>query len=156
MDPLSIAASVTALATLCGQVVVLCNNVAGRQESIRRTLISLRTEIVAYQASLHHIQDLLLDQSGPLAAFLGGNNAWTESFDTALSACSITISILIGELRKAIESSTGNSLKYTWKEQEIKDLIGELRGQQGESNCSCKHCSCKSTPHFPEMKLNND
>jgi len=131
MDPLSIAASVTALATLCGQVVVLCNNIAGRQQSIRRTLISLRTEIVAYQSSLHHIQDLLLDQSGPLAEYLKDSKEWSQSFDKALSGCSLAISILIGELQKAIESSTGSSLRYTLKEQEIKDLIGELRGQQG-------------------------
>jgi hypothetical protein len=130
MDPLSIAASVTALVTLTARIVVLCNQVAGRQHKIRRTLASLRTEIVAFQVSLHHIHDLLLDQTGSLWEHLSTNNQWTESFDTALSGCSLTISILIAELEKAVEASSGSSLKFTLEEKEIKDLVGELRGQQ--------------------------
>lgn len=130
MDPLSIAASVTAVATLCGKILILCNQVAGRQQSIRRTLASLRTEIFAYQVSLHRIHDLLLDQTGSLAEYLTSNNEWTESFDTALSGCSLTASILFGELQKAIDSSTGSLIRFTLNELEIKDLIGQLRGQQ--------------------------
>jgi hypothetical protein len=130
MDPLSIATSVTAIVTLCGRVIILCNQVAGRQQAIRRTLILLRTEIVAYQASLHNIQDLLLDQTSPLARYLGSNEEWTRSFDTALTACSLTFSIIASDLEKTIESSMGSTLRYTLKEQDIKDSIGELRGQQ--------------------------
>ncbi|KAH8660958.1 ankyrin repeat-containing domain protein [Tricladium varicosporioides] len=151
MDPLSIAASVTALATLCGRVVVLCNNIAGKQKAIRRTLIALRTEIVAYQASLHHIQDLLLDQTGSLAEYLSSNGTWKDSFDTALSACGITVSILISELEKAIEGSTGSSYKYFLKEEDIKELIGELRGQQGAVQLLVQTLQMKSTAHILQI-----
>jgi hypothetical protein len=130
MDPLSITTSVTALAALCGQVVILCGRIFGRQESIRRTLITLSMEVSTYQASLFQIQGLLTDQGGLVAKTLSVRNEWTGSFDTALSGCSITISILISMLEKEIASCTGSSLKYTLKEQDLKDLIGELRGQQ--------------------------
>lgn len=56
MDPLLTVVNVTALAILCCQIIVLCNQAAGRHRSIRRTLISLRTEIVAYQAYVLAIQ----------------------------------------------------------------------------------------------------
>ena len=129
MDPLSITTSVTALAALCGQVVILCSQIPGRQAGIRRTLISLKREVTTYQTSLCLIEELLVDQEGLLARILGANNEWTESFDTALSGSSITISILISMLEKIITRCTGSTLKFTLEEQDLKDLIGELRGQ---------------------------
>jgi hypothetical protein len=130
MDPLSIATSVIALATLCGQVVMLCNKLTGRKASIHRSLINLSMEVSTYQASLFHIQLLLIDQNGLFAKLLGGKNEWTESFDAALSACSITISVLISKLEETIASCADSALAFTLKEQDLQDLIGELRGQQ--------------------------
>lgn len=129
MDPLSIAASVAALATLCGQIGTLCNDIAGKRESFRRTLISLHTESVVYQAALHNIYDLLLDQSGPLASYLGSNEDWAQSFDTALTACGVTFSILASELKKALDTAGSSTMRYILKEHDIKELVGELRGQ---------------------------
>jgi hypothetical protein len=129
MDPLSITTSVTALAALCGQVVILCSRIPGRHASIHRTLINLKKEVSTYQTSLCLIEELLIDQDGLLAKTLGAKNEWTESFDTALSGCSITISILISMLEKIITSCTGSSFNFTLKEQDLQDLIGELRGQ---------------------------
>jgi hypothetical protein len=129
MDPLSITTSVTALAALCGQVVMLCSRIPGRQASIHRTLINLKKEVSTYQTSLCLIEELLIDQDSVLAKILGAKNEWTESFDTALSGCSITISILISMLENIIASCTGSSFNFTLKEQDLKDLIGELRGQ---------------------------
>jgi hypothetical protein len=129
MDPISIAASVTALAIHCGQIIILCNSIVGRQHAARRALVSLRTESAAYQASLHTIQDLLIDQSGPLAEYLGSNEQWARSFDTALTACGLTFSILKYELDRAISSSVG-TISYALKEDDIKKLIEELRGQR--------------------------
>jgi hypothetical protein len=129
MDPLSITTSVTALAALCGQVVILCSRIPGRQASIHRTLSNLKVEVSSYQRSLCIIEDLLIDQDGLIAKTLSSKNEWTESFDTALSGCSITISILISMLEKIITRCTGSTLKFTLEEQDLKDLIGELRGQ---------------------------
>jgi hypothetical protein len=129
MDPLSITTSVTALAALCGQVVILCSRIPGRKESMHRTLSNLKVEVSSYQSSLCIIEDLLIDQDGLIAKTLSAKNEWTESFDTALSGCSITISILISMLEKIITRCTGSTLKFTLEEQDLKDLIGELRGQ---------------------------
>ncbi len=131
MDPMTIATTTTALAKVCGQVIMLCNNLAYRLQGMRRTLSTLRTETSAYQASLHLIQDLLLDQTGDLASLLRNNKEWAESFDTALSACGIMISILVTELQKAIDTASSNSIRYILNEQDLKDLVGELRGQRG-------------------------
>lgn len=130
MDPLSITASVTALVTLCGQVLMLCSKIPGRVASIRRTLINLSMEVSTYHASLLQIQLLLTDQHDLFAKILEVENEWTKSFDRALSGCTITISILINKLEKEFESYTGSSMSYTLKEQALKDLMGELRGQQ--------------------------
>jgi hypothetical protein len=129
MDPLSITTSVTALAALCGQVVILCSRIPGRKASMHRTLSNLKVEVSSYQRSLCIIEDLLIDQDGLIAKTLSAKNEWTESFDTALSGCSITISILISMLEKIITRCTGSTLKFTLEEQDLKDLIGELRGQ---------------------------
>jgi hypothetical protein len=128
---MTIATTTMALAKVCSQVVMLCNNLAYRVQGMRRTLIALRTETSAYQTSLHLIQDLLLDQTGDLASLLSNNKEWAESFDTALSACGVMISILVTELQKAMDTASSNSIQYILNEQDLKDLIGELRGQQG-------------------------
>ena len=131
MDPISIATTAATLVTMCGKVVMLCNNIAGQQQRIRRTLITLKTEISGYQASLNHIHDLLLDQSGPFAEFLASNEKWFESFNTALTACATTVYILVSELQKVVSAAAGSMLRGILNEQDIKDLTEKLRGQQG-------------------------
>jgi hypothetical protein len=131
MDPISIATTAATLVTMCGKVVMLCNNIAGQQQRIRRTLITLKTEIAGYQASLNHIHDLLLDQSGPFAEFLASNETWFESFNTALTACATTVYLLVSELQKVVSASAGSILRCILNEQDIKDLTEKLRGQQG-------------------------
>jgi hypothetical protein len=42
----------------------------------------------------------------------------------------MTMSILVNKMEKEIKNCTGNFLTFTMKEQDLKDLIRELRGQQ--------------------------
>ncbi|KAF8855247.1 hypothetical protein BDZ45DRAFT_692718 [Acephala macrosclerotiorum] len=155
MDPLSIATTVTALATLSSQVVILCNNLARRYQTMRRTLIVLRTEISTYQTALHPEQDLLLDLTSSLATYLGCKNEWTDSFDTALSACSITTSILIGELEKAVDAASGGFITYTLKEDDIKDLTNGLQGRQGGVQLLVQTLQLQSTTDIVQLLHKN-
>jgi hypothetical protein len=130
MDPLVIATRVTALANLCSEVGILCSKLGGERGSISRTLVKLRIEASAHQASLLQIKLLLIDQDGIFAKLFADTNEWTDSFDRALSGCSITLSILISKLEKGNENGIGSSWNHTLKENDLHDLTEALRGQQ--------------------------
>ena len=69
-----------------------------------------------------------LDARGPLA----------ETFDVALTGCTVTFSLLDTELQKLCQQSKGSDtykakdkMKFVWNEDLARSLLDDMRGLQG-------------------------
>lgn len=95
------------------------------------TITAIYSESIIISASLSRVQDLLLRDA------LQGRPDLRSAFDTALTGCMVVFSCLDDEVRGLVgKAASGSDLDWTdkvkivWKEDTMKELLQQLRGQQ--------------------------
>ena len=136
MDPLSIAASVGGLTTICISIVKKLNELRGKFKSAALIVRSLQSEVKVISISLSQLQSILLDDAdaAPSQALL--EPEVLSAVDISLTGCAATLSCLDDEIRslatKLVEQEKLgfiDRVEIVWKDDKLKELSQQLRGQ---------------------------
>ena len=137
MDPLSIAGTVLSITGACVTAAKALNDLRGRYNLVSFTLGSICSETTAISASLAQIQHAVLQNSGTLADILDRKPELANTMDNALIGCSVVFAALNQELEKleadlarAARAGWKVKAKALWKEDQMKEMLSQLRGQQ--------------------------
>lgn len=131
--------TVLAISGLCIKVAKQLNDVRVKYKSTDCTLLALSSECFVLHAALGRVQSIRLSHPGKLSRIQQGTQL-ADDFDSALTACTLTLSALSFNLDKmgSVPKGGGDSSKvnwkgkalYLWNETEMKDILSQLRGQQ--------------------------
>ncbi|KAJ9637311.1 hypothetical protein H2199_007598 [Coniosporium tulheliwenetii] len=138
MDPLTITTSVLAITTRCVSMAKELNDLREKFKDAQMMISAICSESTVISASLAHIQTIVLSNPDALTAQFQFRPELEGAFDTALTGCMMVFSVLQDEVQSLTSSSKSASkdigwsikAKYLWKEETMKDLLQQLRGQQ--------------------------
>ncbi|KAF2111935.1 hypothetical protein BDV96DRAFT_649303 [Lophiotrema nucula] len=130
METVGAAVGILAVLPQCVQTAKMLDTLRTRFDEAPMLITSLYSESLVVAASLSQIQSLL--QHGALQ----NRPELYEPFDRALTGCKIVYSCLEKSVRELAEKahngnlSTRDRLKYLWKEEDFKEILQQIRGQQ--------------------------
>lgn len=140
MDPLSVTASVAGIATACLLTAKTLNNLRSKFQDAQMTIAAICAETTVIGTTLAKIQGILLNNPHVLTAEIHDAPGLEiqATFDIALTGCTVIYSCLDIEVQKLKQYANGSEqpdwttkAKVYWKDDTMKELLGNLRGQQG-------------------------
>jgi len=141
MDPLSISSAIGGLVTVCGRTITTCRAIVSSIQDAPRILSSIQAECSTTREALSHIFMLINKSDTTALTHLSSNVLLSQSFDVALTGCTVTFSVLDNELDKVLKQSGSEGklgfhqrAKFMWNEEVLKGAIEELRGQRDALN----------------------
>ncbi|KAF2827227.1 hypothetical protein CC86DRAFT_208283 [Ophiobolus disseminans] len=135
MDPLSLTASILGITTACLKSAHLLDGLREKYKHAQITISALCAETTTISASLSQIQSLVLGNQGAIITQLRSRSDVVATFDTALTGCSVVIAVLNDEIVALVTEGSANSIawhqkaKLVWKDEVMRDLLQQLRGQ---------------------------
>lgn len=137
MDPLTITGSVIGITARCLTTIRALDRIRAQFRHAEATITALCSETNIISASLAQIHNLVLSNPDALTRNLQQRPELVSTFDTALTGCLVVFSVLGDEVQKL--SPTGpdtapdvlSRARVVWKEDVMKDLLHQIRGQQG-------------------------
>jgi hypothetical protein len=137
MDPLSVIASVASLVGVCAQLVSKCRGIAESYSDAPQILSSLALECATIRDSLSLVHVYMHKDDAIASPLLSSNDDLAEKFKTALTGCTVTLSVLESELQKIVkdnepgsEMKASNKVHFVWNQDGLNTRILELRGQR--------------------------
>lgn len=136
MDPLSITASVTALTSSCLKTAKAIGDLREKFKYAQTTISALYAESTVICASLSQIQNLVLCRPEALRSQMRERSDLIATFDIAVTGCMVIYAILDDEIQGVLSSYSDTDMgwvdkaKFLWKEDFMRDLLQQLRGQQ--------------------------
>ena len=139
MDPLSVTASVAGIAGACLATAKTLNDLRSKYQNAQMTIAAICSETVVIGTTLAKIQSILLNNPQVLTNEIHGTPGLEiqATFDIALTGCAVIYSCLDVEVQKLKFSAKGandpgwaEKAKFVWEEDTMKELLGNLRGQQ--------------------------
>ena len=138
MDPITIGTTVASLVTTFTKGAQTCNDLLSKYKQAPQTLASIHTECTTIKLALSHVYWLVNSNTELLASQLDARGPLAETFDVALTGCTVTFSLLDIELQKLCQQSKDEStygtkerMKFVWNEGFARSLLDDMRGLQG-------------------------
>ena len=136
MDPISIATTVGSVVMTCAQLVKKVNEITGKFSDAPMTMTAIAAECSVLSAALSHIQDLATQNGDAFVSRLKSQSNFTTILDTALAGCALVFSVLDTQIQEITKGKDPGDIdrigkaKAVWKEDSLKELLQQLRGQQ--------------------------
>ena len=142
MDPLSISASISTLLVGSTRIIQLANNLRLKYQSGAMAMANIASECSIVNVALAQLQAVFAGADLQSYKTEQGGEDILRSFDAVTMGCSMTHSLLEQHLADAVKRDGVESLslsngvsrkdkaKFVWNEDEIKDLLLQLRGYQ--------------------------
>jgi hypothetical protein len=138
MDPVTIIGLVASLVPMCAKVGKALSDVRSKYNNASMTLSSIASECSVIATALSQIEQVAIKDPRGLSSRLDASGSQLgASFELALNGCGLALSVLSEEVGK-MEGSGGvrilgwkSKAKFVWNEEGMKDLLGNLRGQNG-------------------------
>lgn len=144
MDPFTISMAVAPLILSSAKLTMLISAVRDRYKSAPTTLTATLTECKIIHITLSKIQGLIYKYETDLSSRLAAQAPLREAFDSALTACRMTLAALNLELDKLAEPKKPTNpldigfkakARLVWKEDIMKPLLDQTRGQMLSLRC---------------------
>jgi hypothetical protein len=139
-DPISMAASIAPIIVTCYRAAKGLHNLQQRYQNASLTIKSMRSESVTIGAALGQLESYLQENASPLKTRLHTEPQLMEQFNTSLTGCEDLFSRIDRDIGKVLGKTTleanAQSLgwrakaKLFWKEDDLKNLLQAIRGQQ--------------------------
>jgi hypothetical protein len=134
VDPISITTAVLAISARCLTTAKAVYTLRDKFKGAQITISAIHSESAVISASLGHIQTLILKDPDTLSSNFTSRPELEGAFDTSLTGCALIFSILDDEVQK-LQGSGGEMgpakrMKIMWKEELMKELLQQIRGQQ--------------------------
>jgi hypothetical protein len=132
MDPISITGTVLAITGKCLTTARTLYALREKYKDAQITITAIYSESRVIGASLGHIQSIILENPDSLQSNLKTRPELESIFDHALTGCMLVYSVLDEEVEKLNDNaeSAWNRASAVWKEDTMKDLLQQIRGQQ--------------------------
>lgn len=131
MDPISIAASATALIATTGKLVRSLYELHGSIEDAPLLLSSIITECTVVHTSLRVLKDLAAKLS------VQGSHEISDAFEIAFTGCALILSVLEKDVQACLRGSKSpqdrdavKKFKLILSKDHLQELAAQLRGQQ--------------------------
>ena len=161
MDPLSLTASILAITTACLKSAHLLDGLREKYKHAQVTISALCAEVIVISASLSQIQSLVLANPGAIITQLRSISEVIATFDTALTGCSVVIAVLNDEITALVTSGQEGitnwrqRAKLIWKDDLMKDLLQQLRGQSAAIGLLIQTLQMYDTTSLREVRRAN-
>jgi hypothetical protein len=137
MDPISVAASILAITNHCFSTAKTLNTLRNDFKDAGMTISAICSETSIMTASLSHLQGLVFNNPDAFSSQLESRPELSSTFDTALTGCVVVFSVLDTEVQKLTRQALQKGgigwaarAKVIWKEDTMKNLLQQIRGQQ--------------------------
>jgi hypothetical protein len=137
MDPFSTLCTVTSLVATCAKVGKSLNDVQAKYNRAGLTISAIVSECSVIAAALSEVGQIAKNDPDGLSFRLNASNGQlSSSLELSLSSCSLTMAVLEDEIKKLTTTenlrflSWKTKVKYVWNEEDMKDLLQSIRGQQ--------------------------
>ncbi|KAF2179065.1 hypothetical protein K469DRAFT_717574 [Zopfia rhizophila CBS 207.26] len=137
MDPLTITSAVISISARCIQSARALYDLRGKYKDASMTITAIYSESTVISTSLAHIQGLISKNPDALRSTLQERPELEATFDQALTGCVLVYSVLDDEVRRLYtgigkEGVAGmvGRVKFLWKEEAMRDVLVQIRGQQ--------------------------
>ena len=138
MDAITIGTSVASLVATITKGAQTCNTLLSKYKHAPQALASIDTQCTAIKLALSHVYWLANSNTELLSSQLHAQGPLAESFDVALTGCTVTFSLLDVELQKLCQQSKDKDtysakdrIKFVWNEDLVRSLLDDMRGLQG-------------------------
>ena len=138
MDPATIGTTVAFLVATFTKSAQTCNTLLSKYKHAPQTLASIYTECTTVKLALSHVYWLVNSNAELLSSQLDAQGPLAETFDVALTGCTVTFSLLDVELQKLCQqnkekesSSAKERIRFVWNEDLARSLLDDMRGLQG-------------------------
>ncbi|KAK0513620.1 hypothetical protein JMJ35_003984 [Cladonia borealis] len=138
MDPISIGTTIASLVKTFTTGAQTCNALLSKYKHAPQTLASIHTECTTIKLALSHVYWLVNSDSELLSSQLDAQGPLAETFDVALTGCTVAFSLLDVELQKLCQQSkekesfsTKERIRFVWNEDLARSLLDDMRGLQG-------------------------
>ncbi|KAF5680771.1 GTPase-activating protein [Fusarium heterosporum] len=131
MDPLSIATAIVGLTATCLSTSKKLRDFAGDYADVPAIIVTICSESTIIGIGLSELQTKILRRDDLSQAWASRTEIWT-AFEMALTGCMVVFSCLEAETRHLQSRNSGvwAKLKFMWNQDRLKELLGQLRGQQ--------------------------
>ncbi|KAF2119043.1 hypothetical protein BDV96DRAFT_568953 [Lophiotrema nucula] len=137
MDPLAITTTVISISARCVRSARALYELCGKYKDASMTITAIYSETTVISTSLAHIQALCTKNPDALRSTLSERSDLEHTFDQALTGCVLVYSVIDDEVQRlysgiGTEGMTGamSKMKLLWKEDAMKDVLVQIRGQQ--------------------------
>ena len=138
MDPITIGTTVASLVATFTKGAQTCNALLSKYKYAPQMLASIHTECTTIKLALSHVYWLVNSNTELLSSQLDARGPLAETFDVALTGCTVTFSLLDTELQKLCQQSKDkdtykakDKMKFMWNEDLTRSLLDDMRGLQG-------------------------
>jgi hypothetical protein len=132
MDPLTITGTVITISARCVSTAQALYGLRTNYKNAHMMISAIYAESTTISASLGVIQSLIPTDPQRLQSTLRSRPELEHVFDQALTGCAVVYSVLEDEVRNLYEGAerVSSRVHYVWKEQAMRDLLQQIRGQQ--------------------------
>ncbi|KAK0512606.1 hypothetical protein JMJ35_004623 [Cladonia borealis] len=146
----------------CAKVVKTINEITGKYSDAPMTMTAIASECSVLSASLSHIQDLATQNADAFVSRLKSQSNFTTTFDTALAGCALVFSVLDTQIQDITKGKDPGDMdrigkvKAVWKDDSLKELLQQLRGQQIAMNLLLTALQYESTNEIRDLLQKNN
>ncbi|KAF2727460.1 hypothetical protein EJ04DRAFT_557379 [Polyplosphaeria fusca] len=137
MDPLTITSTVIGVSGRCLRSARALHDLCGKYKDASMTINAIYSETMVLSTSLAHIQALCTKNPEALRSTLNDQPQVEQTFDQALTGCVLVYSVIDDEVQRLYngmgkEGMSGaiSKSKLLWKEEAMRDVLVQIRGQQ--------------------------
>lgn len=139
------------------------SNLRDKYQNAASTITAICAECSSISASLSQIQNLLVRDSGILDSHLTNRPELRETFDTALTGCEVVYACLEEEIQRLCAGAHGADAmtwrvrcRFIWREDTMRDLLSQLRGQQMALNLLIQMLQLESLSELKQLMRDNN
>ncbi|KAF2202759.1 hypothetical protein GQ43DRAFT_462125 [Delitschia confertaspora ATCC 74209] len=162
MDPLAAASAVIAISGRCVRTARALYDLRTKYKDASITISAIYSESTVISTSLGHIHMLISKNSESLRTTLRDRPELSVTFDQALTGCVLVYSVLDDEVTKLYSgigkegvASVRTRMKFLWKEEGMKDILMQIRGQQTALGLLIQALQMSSLAEISKLLRNN-
>ncbi|KAH7050132.1 hypothetical protein B0J12DRAFT_600185 [Macrophomina phaseolina] len=139
------------------------SNLRDRYQNATSTITAICAESSSISAALSQIQGLLLRDVSHLDSHFANRPELRETFDTALTGCEVIYACLEEEIQRLSANARDADAmtwrvkcRFIWREDTMRDLLSQLRGQQMALNLLIQMLQLESLSELKQLMRDNN
>ncbi|KAL1623319.1 hypothetical protein SLS56_008319 [Neofusicoccum ribis] len=162
-EPITITYSVVNVTSVVLSTAKELSTLRDKYQNAANTITAICAESSSISASLSQIQGLLLRDAANLESHFHNRPELRETFDTALTGCTVVYACLEEEIQRLTAGARDAEAvtwkvrcRFIWREDTMRDLLSQLRGQQMALNLLIQMLQLESLTELKQLMRDNN